>query len=151
MNYNPYSPPQSTPVETVAPRDIPLLTNLVGLLCVLPGFGIILSLVVFPSELLETFSAAPAKALLGLALSVAAVTAGGALFALRPIAVVAFAVGLALALVSLTLLGFRQSPALFWCGILLVGLIYSSWLRSRGVLRSRPNNSSKPTPLRGAA
>ena len=151
MSSNPYQPPQSELPVLPAKRDLAWLTSTLGLLCVLPALAFTLLLVASPSELIENFSASPVRAVLGHALALASITSGGTLLALRPAAVPAFAIALAVAVAAESFRGFAGAAAWFYPVVFAVGLVYSLWLRARGSLRSRPNNSSKPTPLRGAA
>ena len=151
MTENPYQAPQSESAPPPARGDVALLTNAIGVICVLPGFGLLISLPLMRGELLSMWLSNPSRMATGLLIAICTTAAGGLLLALRPWAVHAFVLSLTVAVGAQVTLQPEATQSIFWSAVLLAGLAYSLWLRSRGALRSRPNNSSKPTPLRGAA
>ena len=151
MTENPYRPPQSEPAVLPVRGDVALLTNAIGVACVLPGFLLLVSLPLMGSEMLSMWLSDPGRMATGALAAISTTAAGGLLLALRPWAVYAFVAALTITIGAQVLLQPSARQPIIWCAILALGLAYSLWLRSRGALRSRPNNSSKPTPLRGAA
>ena len=152
MEDSPYSPPkaQLAPGAPGKP-DIPWLTNLLGILVLLPAAMALISLPVLWRDLFQQVAAAPLKMSVGLCGGGVMLFGGGLLLALRRMCVLLLGVSAAIGLVNTFIF---QQPApgnLAWLAIDLLAFAYSLLLLSRGSLRSRPNNSSKPTPLRGAA
>jgi hypothetical protein len=149
---NPYRSPESHVAE--APRtvkDVPVLTNLLGLLLVLPGFMGLLIALAAPETWSEEYARAPLETGFNAASAAASLMAGGLLFALRRVAITALAVASAIE-AALVAVSWPLPPiALGLSALPLIGLVYTLWLRQAGYWRQRPNNSSKPTPLRGAA
>jgi hypothetical protein len=152
MDHSPYEAPKSELQHVRADRsDIRWLTNVLGVLALLPGFFLLLGLPLMWSEVLRQLSASPLQVGAGLATGFASLLGGGLLLAVRPACVAflgfSFFVGLGGVLAFQTF----PSPALGWSAVHFSAFAYAVWLWRRQALRSRPNNSSKPTPLRGAA
>jgi hypothetical protein len=150
MQSNPYSPPASDIGAVPPAKDVALVTNTIAVLSVLPVL-IVLAIPFMWEQILDGFSVRPAATWLGLGTAVLSVCSGGLLLALRPAAVVAYALVLAASLGKGLLTDDSLLTTLGWGSLYAAGLVYSVWLQRRGLLRSRPNNSSKPTRLGGAA
>ncbi|GAB6197598.1 hypothetical protein PAGU2595_029400 [Lysobacter xanthus] len=150
MDRNPYEPPGSSLGGENVPRPIGFLTHGLGLPAFLFGMvGVVVNLA--SGDFIERASVEPARLVLGLSLAGASLIAGGALFQLHRLSLPAYG---AAAMLTLLSAGWNRTSLGVGAGLFALfaaGFVYSMWLNRRGLLGKRPNNSSKPTPLRGAA